>query len=154
LLTSPAVAIIRLMRSAVKATERDIRISQTLWRYWPRERWVPEPDLTCDNWCSYFGIYEPHPGLFPPINWIRPKFPITTLYGARGVCKDLFWKSPDQVIYSGNDSISQDECDRKATRISQSAFDYDDAKELMLDYLFNFRDYRCWGKNCLTRLDF
>lgn len=140
--------------SAVKAAERDIKISQTLWRYWPKEPWVPAPDFTFDNWCSYFGMYESHPGLFPPIKWNPPKLTITALYGARGVCKKLFWESPDQVMYSGYDSISLRECDREASWVSQSAFDYDDAKELMLDYLFNFRDYWCWGKNCLTRHDF
>lgn len=142
-----------IFRSAVKAAEQDLKTSTTLWQAWPKEPWTPKPDFTFAYWCAYFGVYDSQPGLLPPISWKSPRRDLTVSNGSRGVCKRLFWGSPDRVMYSGYDSITLTECDAEALRISRRATDYYEARDLMLDYVFRRKEVWCWGRDCLTRSD-
>ena len=142
-----------VFQSAVKAAEQDLKTSTALWQSWPKEPWTPKPDFSFDHWCGYFGVYDSTPGLLPPISWTKPKRSLTVLNGARGVCKQLFWGSPDRVMYSGYDSITLMECDAEASRVARRATDYRGAKDMMLEYVFEWNEVWCWGRDCLTRDD-
>lgn len=142
-----------VFKSALKAAERDLKISTALWQSWPKEPWTPEPDFNFSSWCGYFGVYDSNPGLLPPITWTVPKKILSVSNGARGVCKRLFWGSPDRVMYSGYDSITLMECDSEASRVARRATDYYKAKDMMLDYVFMWNEVWCWGRDCLTRDD-
>lgn len=148
-----AAKINPVFRSAVKAAGQDLKMTTALWQSWPKEPWAPKPDFSFAHWCSYFGVYESTPGLLPPIRWTRPKKNLSVSYGARGVCKRLFWSSPNRVMYSGYDSITLMECDAEASRVAQRATDYYEAKDMMLDYVFAWNEVWCWGTDCLTRYD-
>jgi hypothetical protein len=141
-------------QSALKAAERDLKRTTAFWKSWPKDPQVPEKDYNFDHWCTYFGIYVSYPGLLPPMSWKPPKKDFTTLNGARGVCKRLFVESPNQLMYSDDDIFTLMECDSEALRIARRASDYEEAKDMMIDYLFMRHEYWCWGKMCLTRFDF
>jgi hypothetical protein len=152
-LVRSAAKINPIFRSALKAVEQSQKVSTSYWQAWPKEPWTPKPDFSFSNWCGYFGVYESQPGLLPPIKWTEPSKSLTALNGARGVCKRLFWGSPDRVMYSDEDTITLNDCDSEALRISSRSRDYYTAKETMLDYIFDFHEYWCWGKDCVTRFD-
>lgn len=157
-LVRSAAKINPIFASALKAAEHQLKIWTILWQSWPKEPWTPAPDFNLNHWCVYFGVYDSTPGLLPPISWVEPKRSMTVLNGARGVCKRLFWSSPDGVVYSDEESITLSECDREAVRISRRADSYNEAKTKMIEHIFGFnygfRETWCWGKDCVTRFDF
>lgn len=152
-LVRSAAKINSVFGSALKAAERELKISTAVWQSWPKNPWTPASDFNFDNWCTYFGIYESRPGLLPPIKWNQPRKSLTALNGARSVCKRLFWASSDRVMYSEDDAITLMECDSEASRISRQAYDYYGARNMMIDYVFEWHEYWCWGKECITRFD-
>jgi hypothetical protein len=108
-----------------------------------------------DNWCSMFGVYSSHIGMFPPIDIKQRSIPSTPLYGAKSVCQNLFTIAPHgQLLYSGNDSISLDDCDRNARSIASSSYSFSDANQKMKRIYFTNYDFWCWGRNnCVTEDD-
>lgn len=107
------------------------------------------------EWCSLFGVYSSHVGMFPPIEIRVPNMPSTPLNGAKFVCQKLFTIAPrGQLLYSGNDSISLEECDRNARSVSSTAYSFSDANQKMKDIYFTNFDFWCWGRNnCVTEDD-
>jgi hypothetical protein len=148
-----AAKINPIFQSALKAAEQELKTSTAFLKSWPKDPWTPKRDFNFSNWCALFGIYDSQPGLLPPMSWKPPRKDLTTLNGARGVCKRLFVESPNRVMYSDNDSITLMECDREASSVSRRASDYYEAKDMMIDYLFMWHEYWCWGKECTTRFD-
>jgi hypothetical protein len=107
------------------------------------------------NWCALFGFYSSHIGMFPPIDIKTPRVPSTTLNGAKMVCQNLFTIAPrGQLLYSGNDSISLEECDRNARSVASTSYSYSDANQKMKQIYFSNFDFWCWGRNnCVTEDD-
>jgi hypothetical protein len=112
-------------------------------------------NLDSDNWCALFGVYSGHKGMFPPIEMKFPKIAKTPVNGARQVCQSLFVIAPrGELLYSGNDSISLNDCDRNARNIGLSSNSYLDAMDQMIEIYFSRYDYWCWGRNnCITEWD-
>jgi hypothetical protein len=108
-----------------------------------------------DNWCSLFGMYSSHKGMFPPIDLKFPKIAKTPLNGARLICQQLFVIAPKgELLYSGNDSISLSDCDRNARKVGSWATSDTEARNEMLKIYFTFYEFWCWGRNnCKTRWD-
>ena len=108
-----------------------------------------------DNWCGLFGVYSSHVGMFPPIEIRQRNIPSTPLNGAKLVCQNLFTIAPHgQLLYSGNDSISLDDCDRNARNTASSSYSYSDANQKMKRIYFTNHDFWCWGRNnCVTEGD-
>ena len=103
--------------------------------------------------CAWFGIYPSSPGLYPPINYV-PKEPAPTpLNGARKVCHDIFFISPDRVVFYGKVAFSLDECDELALSIADYAYTFNEAKEEILNQVFAYYDKWCWYRDCKSRWD-
>jgi Excalibur calcium-binding domain len=107
------------------------------------------------EWCALFGIYSSHTGMFPPIDIKVPNIPSTSLNGAKMVCQNLFAIAPrGQLLYSGNDSISLEECDRNARSVASTSSSYSNANQKMKRIYFSNFDFWCWGRNnCVTEDD-
>jgi hypothetical protein len=103
--------------------------------------------------CTDYGIWPSSPGKFPPIEREPRKPEQTSLNGARKVCQDVFYISPDGVVYDGNDSFTLNECDALARSVAQSAESFSDARSEMKRRVFGWRDSWCWGRICRGRFD-
>ena len=131
---------------------------------WYRKSWIlsiagkensSALNLDFDAWCALFGIYSSHKGMFPSVDLKFPQIPRTVLNGARQVCQSMFVIAPHgQLLYSGNESISLEQCDSYARRVAKNSLSYDDALSAVKQNYFSFYDFWCWGRNnCVTEDD-
>lgn len=103
--------------------------------------------------CTWFGLYPSSPGLYPPMNYVaKPPAP-TPLNGARRVCHEVFFISPDKVVFYGNAAFTLDECDELALSIANNAASFNEAKEEMLNQVFAYYEKWCWYRDCKSRWD-
>jgi hypothetical protein len=105
------------------------------------------------NLCADFGLWPSHPGRFPPIDREPDRPEPTALNGARRVCYQVFYQSPDEVVYYGDEAFTLQNCDAMANQIAGRTLDYQDAFDQMIDAVFQWRDSWCWGRNCIGRYD-
>ncbi len=113
------------------------------------------PDYEFDTWCSLFGIYSSHRGMFPPIDIRVRELPRTPLNGARLVCQKLFSIAPHgQRLYSDDASINIRDCDANARSTAKSSRSYYDALERMKEIYFAEYEFWCWSRNnCVAEED-
>jgi hypothetical protein len=108
-----------------------------------------------NDWCAYLGVWERHPGIFPAVRLTIPSLPMTAINGAKSVCQDLFYGSPDGTMYSGYDKTTLGTCDKLARRVADLSDTYQQARDSMVDLVFgNGRESWCWGTKCKTKWDF
>jgi hypothetical protein len=103
--------------------------------------------------CTWFGIYPSSPGLYPPINYVPKKPALTPLNGARKVCHDIFFISPDRVVFYGKVAFTIDQCDELAISVEDYTFTFNEAKEEMINRVFSYYDKWCWYRDCKSRWD-
>lgn len=103
--------------------------------------------------CTKFGIYPSSPGMYPPIEYVAKEPNPTPLNGARKVCHDLFFISPDQVVFYGKVAFTLDECDDLAQSVASVSDSYLTAKDEMKLRVFSRFDQWCWYQDCKSRWD-
>jgi hypothetical protein len=103
--------------------------------------------------CAKFGIYPSTPGMYPPINYVAREPQPTPLNGARKVCHDVFFISPDQVVFYGKQAFTLDECDRLAQEVAAYSDSFQSAKDEMMNRVFGRYDQWCWYQECKSRWD-
>jgi hypothetical protein len=103
--------------------------------------------------CAEFGIYSSSPGLYPPIDYVIVEPSPTPLNGARKVCHDLFFISPDQVVFYGKQAFTLNECDNLAHEIANFSDSFQNAKNEMISRVFGRYDQWCWYQECKSRWD-
>ena len=106
-----------------------------------------------DELCTSFGVYPSQKGKLPPIDYI-PKYPTSTpLNGARRVCHEVFFISPDKVVYNGKEAFNLYECDQVAQTVADQSDSYQSAFDEMKSQVFSRYDQWCWYQDCKSRWD-
>jgi hypothetical protein len=91
--------------------------------------------------------------MYPPINYVAREPQPTPLNGARKVCHDVFFISPDQVVFYGKQAFTLDECDRLAQEVAAYSDSFQSAKDEMMNRVFGRYDQWCWYQECKSRWD-